>query len=269
MSNGLDDVVGIGNAIVDVLSTTDDEFLAHNGLVKGTMTLIDADQAQALYTKLKSTVECSGGSAANTMAGLASLGGSGRYLGKVRDDELGRVFREDIRSAGVEFDTEPATGGPGTGRCLVLVTPDGQRTMQTFLGASATLTPDDVDPEAVRGARYTYLEGYLWDPPPAKQAFLRAAELAHQSGRKVALSLSDPFGVERHRAEFRDLVERHVDVLFGNESEIVALYESADFDEAVRALKGQCELITVTRGERGAVVLNGEGIVATVEAERP
>jgi len=266
MSNGLD-VVGIGNAIVDVLSATDDDFLARNGLVKGTMTLIDADQSEAIYARLESVVECSGGSAANTMAGLASLGGSGRYLGKVRDDALGRVFRDDIRAAGVGFDSEPATRGPGTGRCLVLVTPDGQRTMQTFLGASATLTPDDIDPDAVRGAKYTYLEGYLWDPPAAKQAFLRAAELAHRAGRKVALSLSDPFCVERHREEFRDLVARHVDVLFGNEAEILALYESGTLEEALRSLKGQCELTTVTRGAQGAVVLDRDGVVASVGAE--
>jgi sugar/nucleoside kinase (ribokinase family) len=267
MSTG-SDVVGIGNAIVDVLSATDDDFLAQNGLVKGTMTLIDADQADAIYARLSSVVECSGGSAANTMAGLASLGSNGRYVGKVRDDALGRVFRDDIRASGVGFDTGPAIRGPGTGRCLVLVTPDGQRTMQTFLGASATLTQNDIDPEAVSAAKYTYLEGYLWDPPAAKQAFLHAAELAHEAGRKVALSLSDPFCVERHREEFRDLVAGHVDVLFGNEAEILALYESGSFEEAVRALKGQCELITVTRGAQGAVVLDRGGVVASVEAER-
>ena len=251
-------MIGIGNAIVDVLADTDDDFLMRHGLAKGTMTLIDAGRAAELYGLLAETVECSGGSAANTMVGLASLGSRAGYIGKVRDDPLGGVFARELRKTGCEFRTPPASTGPGTGRCVVLVTPDAQRTMQTFLGVSATLAPEDVDAELIAGARVTYLEGYLWDPPPAKQAFVEAARLAHSAGRKVALSLSDPFCVERHRGEFRDLVENHVDLLFANEAEIVSLYEADGFDSALGSLRGACELAALTRGGAGSVVLAGE-----------
>jgi sugar/nucleoside kinase (ribokinase family) len=260
------DVVGIGNAIVDVLANVSDGFLARHGLAKGVMTLIDADRAVELHREMENRVECSGGSAANTVAGIASLGGSAAYVGMVRDDPLGDVFRRDIRAAGVEFETAPAEEGPPTGRCLVLVTPDAQRTMQTFLGASATLAPGDVDEETIARARITYLEGYLWDPPPAKQAFLRAAEVAHAAGRKVALSLSDAFCVERHRAEFRDLLGEHVDVLLANESEVLSLYETADLDDALDRLRADCETAAVTRGAAGSVVLSG-GRTLSVEAD--
>jgi sugar/nucleoside kinase (ribokinase family) len=260
------DVVGIGNAIVDVLANTNEAFLARHGLVKGAMTLIDAERALDLYREMEERVECSGGSAANTVVGIVSLGGRAAYIGKVRDDPLGHVFRDDIRDAGVAFGTEPALEGPPTGRCLVLVTDDAQRTMQTFLGASATLTPADVDEETIERARITYLEGYLWDPPPAKQAFLRATEIAHRAGRKVALSLSDAFCVERHRAEFRELVERHVDILLANESELVALYEVEEIDRAVLLLAGECETAAVTRGAEGSIVVQG-GATFSVAAE--
>jgi sugar/nucleoside kinase (ribokinase family) len=252
------DVVGLGNAIVDVLSHTNEAFLAVHGMAKGAMTLVEADRALEIYRLMEGCVECSGGSAANTMVVLASLGGDAAYVGKVRDDGLGQVFRRDIRAAGVAFDTPPASSGPPTGRCLILVTPDAQRTMNTYLGASATLNSDDVDPAVIESARITFLEGYLWDPEPAKQAFLEAAKIAHAAGRKVALSLSDPFCVLRHRAEFRDLVEGHVDVLLANEEEVLSLYDAPGFDEALARLRGSCEVAAVTRGARGSVLVSGE-----------
>lgn len=262
-------VLGVGNAIVDVLSTVDDAYLERRGLPKGSMQLIDAERADALYGQIEGGVQCSGGSAANTIAGLLSLGSRAAYIGKVAGDELGRAFVADIRRTGAEFRTRPLGEGPGTARCLIYVTPDAQRTMMTFLGASALLTPEDIDEELVRRARVTYLEGYLFDPPPAQQAFVKAAELAHAGGNKVALSLSDSFCVDRHRGEFRELVERHVDVLFANEDEIVSLYEAANFDEAAEAVAGRCEIAALTRGARGAVVLGpGERVeipVAPVE----
>jgi len=250
-------VLGIGNAIVDVLTHTDDAFLESHGMAKGSMTLIDGDRAEELYAKIDAGVECSGGSAANSMVGIASLGGEARYIGKVRDDALGALFARDIREAGVAFDTAAATDGPPTARCLVYVTSDAQRTMQTLLGASATLGPDDIDEQAVRGAAITFLEGYLWDPEPAKRAFLRAAEIAHGAGGKVALTLSDPFCVERHRESFRDLAENHVDILFANEAEIISLYQASTLEEAIDCLKGKCEIAAITLGERGSLVVKG------------
>jgi sugar/nucleoside kinase (ribokinase family) len=255
MSNVMTDVLGVGNAIVDVLASADDRFLQENELTKGAMTLIDAARAEALYAKMTDTIECSGGSAGNTMAGIASFGGRAGYIGKVNDDRLGRIFGDDIRKVGVGYETSPAPDGPPTGRCLVLVTPDAQRTMQTFLGASATLTPDDIDPEVVSAAQITYLEGYLWDPPPAKEAFIKAAGIAHAAGRQVALSLSDSFCVDRHREEFRRLIEEHVDVVFANEDEILSLYQTSDFEEAAEALQGHCDVAAVTRGASGSVIL--------------
>jgi sugar/nucleoside kinase (ribokinase family) len=260
------DVVGIGNAIVDVLSDATDELLSLHALVKGTMTLIDAERAEGLYSELDSKIECSGGSAANTMAGIASLGGAGAYIGKVKDDQLGKLFGADIEAAGVEFRTAPASRGPGTGRCLVLVTPDAQRTMLTYLGASATLTPADIDRGLIEGSAITYLEGYLWDPPPAKEAFLEAARIAHAAGREVALSLSDRFCVERHRADLLNFIRDHVDLLFANEDEVICLSEASDFDAAARELRGLCRLAALTRGAAGSVVLAGGEPVA-IEAE--
>ncbi|MBK8907312.1 MAG: adenosine kinase [Rhodospirillales bacterium] len=260
------DVIGVGNAIVDVLAHADEAFIAANGLNKGTMTLIDAATADALYDRMGPAVEVSGGSAANTIAGLASLGGRGAFVGKVRDDQFGAIFRHDIRSLGIAFDTAPARDGPATGRCLIFVTPDAHRTMQTCLGISAELDPEDIDEAAVAAAGITYLEGYLWDRPRAKQAFVKAANTAHAAGRKVALSLSDPFCVDRHRADFLDLVTEHVDVLFANEDEIVSLYQVHAFDEAIRHVRGHCEVAALTRSEKGAVVLSKEQL-HVLEAE--
>lgn len=250
------DVAGIGNAIVDVIAKAEDAFLAANGLIKDEMRLMDAAEAEALYAKMGPGLEMSGGSAGNTMAGIASLGGRGAFIGKVADDQLGRVYRHDIRAAGVAFDTADLTDGTPTGRCLILVTPDAHRTMSTFLGACNKLTPADIDPAVIQASQVTYMEGYLWDPPAAKEAFLKAAAIAHAAGRKVALSLSDSFCVHRHHDSFLSLVEGHVDILFANESEICALYKS-DWDGAVKAVAGHCEVAVLTRGEKGAVIQAG------------
>ena len=254
------DVVGIGNAIVDVLAHADDGFLEGRGLAKGAMTLVDAVASDALYGDMGPGIECSGGSAANTIASLASLGGRSAFIGKVRDDQLGAVFRHDIRASGVAFDTPAATDGLPTARCLILVTPDAQRTMQTFLGASQGLGPDDIDTDLIAAARLTYLEGYLWDPPRAKEAFVFAAAAAHQAGREVALSLSDPFCVDRHREDFRDLVAGHVDVLFANEEEIKSLYREDTFDGALQKVRGHCRVAALTRGAKGSVVISGDQV---------
>jgi sugar/nucleoside kinase (ribokinase family) len=259
------DVVGIGNAIVDVIAHADDAFLAREALVKGTMTLIDAPRADALYQMMGPAIEASGGSAGNTMAGIASLGGKGAYIGKVRDDFLGQVFRHDITAIGVRFETLAATSGPGTARCLILVTPDGQRTMNTYLGACVELGPADIDPDAVAAAQITYLEGYLFDPPQAQEAFKKAAAIAHATGRKVALSLSDPFCVGRHRAPFRELVDGHVDILFANEAEICSLYETADFAAAAAAVRGHVAIAALTRSAAGSVIL-ADGVEHRVAA---
>jgi sugar/nucleoside kinase (ribokinase family) len=254
------DVAGIGNAIVDVLSHADDAKLQALGLSKGVMTLIDADQAEAIYAQMGPGVECSGGSVANSIAGLAALGGKGAYIGKVKDDQLGQVFRHDLRTLGVAFDTAAGNDGAATARCLILVTPDAQRTMQTFLGACVALGPDDIDETVIANAQVTYLEGYLWDPPQAKEAFRKAARIAHEAGRKVALSLSDPFCVDRHRAEFLELLADHVDIVFANEAEITSLYQT-DFDSALRLVRGHCDVAAITRSEKGSVVISGDQVV--------
>ena len=252
------DVIGIGNALVDILSHADDALLARQGLVKGTMHLVDEARAHDLYAAMGPGVEMSGGSAANTVVGVASFGGRAHYVGKVRDDQLGEVFGHDLRATGVGYDTPRATSGPPTGRCLILVTPDAQRTMSTFLGASVRLGPADVDRRLIARGKILYLEGYLFDPPEAQEAFRAAAAIAHEAGRKVALTLSDPFCVERHRAAFLDLVEHHVDILFANELEICALYQVRDFDAALPHVRGHCELAALTRSAKGSVLVNGD-----------
>jgi sugar/nucleoside kinase (ribokinase family) len=265
MNSAVIDVVGIGNAIVDVIAHADERFLADEELAKGAMTLIDAERAESLYRKIGPAIESSGGSAGNTMAGIASLGGAGGYIGKVRDDLLGEVFRHDITAIGVRFDTPAATAGPGTARCLVLVTPDGQRTMGTYLGACVELGPEDIDAALIGAAQITYLEGYLFDPPRAQQAFRAAAAVAHGAGRQVALSLSDPFCVGRHRAAFRELVAGEVDILFANEAEICSLYETDDFAAAAAAVRRHVAVAALTRSAAGSVVLAG-GASHTVAA---
>jgi sugar/nucleoside kinase (ribokinase family) len=255
MTTAAIDVLGIGNAIVDVIAHSDEAFLEREALAKGAMTLIDAARAEALYRRMGPAVESSGGSTANTMAGIASLGGSGAYIGKVRDDLLGEVFRHDLTAQGVRFETPAASDGPGTARCLIFVTADGQRTMGTYLGACVELGPGDIDPALVGAAEITYLEGYLFDPPQAQLAFREAAAIAHMAGRRVALSLSDPFCVGRHRALFRDLVDGYVDILFANEAEICSLYETVDFAAAAAAVRGQVAIAALTRSAAGSVIL--------------
>jgi adenosine kinase len=251
------DVIGIGNAIVDVLGRTDDDFLVLQKMPKGSMSLIDEARAEAIYSAMGPATEISGGSAANTMVGVASLGGRAAFVGKVKQDGLGRVFAHDIRAAGVAFTTQAAKDGPSTARCYILVTPDGERTMNTYLGAAQNLRPP-MSRRGDRAAAITYLEGYLWDPKDAKEAFRKAAKIAHDAGRTVALTLSDSFCVDRYRGEFRVLLhERVVDLVFANESELKSLYETADFDTALAGLQKDAKLAVVTRSEKGAVVLNG------------
>lgn len=268
MSDAAHDVVALGNAIVDVLSQTDDAFLQRHALAKGGMMLIDEDQARALYGDMGPGEEHSGGSAANTVVGVAAMGGRSAFVGRVQNDQLGEVFTHDIRAAGVTFDPPEAKAGLATARCLILVTDDAQRTMNTFLGASTQLGPDDVDPDLILGASITYLEGYLWDPEPAKSAFRKAMEIAKAGGRDVALSLSDAFCVDRHRAEFLDLVGGPVDILFANEAEILSLYQVDSFDEAVSAVREDAPIAVLTRGEQGCVVVT-PGEILTVGAKAP
>jgi sugar/nucleoside kinase (ribokinase family) len=259
-------VTGIGNAIVDVIAHADEDFLAAQGLTKGSMMLIDDVRAHALYAQMAPGKESSGGSAANTMAGLASLGGRGAYIGKVGRDQLGEVFTHDIRAAGLHFATAPAADGTPTARCLILVTADAQRTMNTFLGACVDLGPEDIDEALIQRSQVTYLEGYLFDKPRAKSAFRRAAEVARGAGRKVALSLSDSFCVDRHRSEFLQLVEEHVDILFANEGEILSLFQTSSLEAAIAALKGRVEVAALTHGAAGSYVF-AEGDVVHVAAE--
>lgn len=254
------DVVGIGNALVDVLSQEGEDFLAAQGLIKGAMQLVDEPRARELYAAMGPAVEVSGGSAANTIVGVASFGGRAHYIGKVRDDQLGEVFSHDLRAVGVGYSTPAATSGPSTGRCLIVVTPDAQRTLTTYLGASSQLGPADVDPDLIARAGILYLEGYLFDPSEAQRAFRVAAEMAHAAGRTVALTLSDPFCVGRHREAFLDLVEHHVDILFANEAEIRALYTASDFDAALQQVRRHCAVAALTRSERGSVVVAGEEV---------
>jgi sugar/nucleoside kinase (ribokinase family) len=254
------DVVGLGNALVDVLSHEADSFLDEHGLVRGAMDLIDTERAELLYGSMGPATEISGGSAANTMVGVASLGGTSAFVGRVRDDTLGKVFAHDVRAAGVEFVTAPATSGQPTGRCLIVVTPDAERTLNTYLGAAAEFGPEDVDADVVAGAQITYLEGYLWDQPRAKEAFRHAARLAHDAGRRVALTLSDGFCVDRHRADFVELIEREVDILFANEGEICSLYEVDEFDAALQRVNHHCEIAALTRSAKGSLIVRGEEV---------
>jgi fructokinase len=260
------DILAIGNAIVDVVAPADEAFLAAHAMTKGTMALIDAGAADALYAAMPPGQESSGGSAANTAAVAAMLGARVAYLGKVADDTLGKVFRHDITAAGVHYPTPALTGGAPTARCLIVVTPDGQRTMNTYLGACVAFAEADVDKAAVGSASVLYLEGYLFDPPAAQAAFYAAADAAHAAGRRVALSLSDAFCVGRHRAAFRALVAEHVDILFANEAEISSLYETDDFDAAVELARDDVALAALTRSAAGSVIVQG-GETVMVAAE--
>jgi sugar/nucleoside kinase (ribokinase family) len=257
------DVLCVGNALVDVIAHADEAFLDRHGMAKGGMQLIEDADAHALYADMGPGVEISGGSAANTAAGIASFGGSVAFVGKVADDQLGEVFAHDLRAVGVSFDTRPASeaeaAGAATGRCLILVTPDAQRTLNTYLGMAGRIAPDDIDPDLVAQAAVVYCEGYLWDQPDAKAAIAKAMDAARAAGRKVAFTLSDGFCVDRHRAEFLELAEGRVDVLFANEVEICSLYETDDFDEALERVAGQVEIACLTRSEKGSLVVTGDG----------
>jgi len=254
------DLLAIGNALVDVLAHASDEFLDEqkdkHRMLRDSMNLINENRAVELYGEMGPAVEMSGGSAANTMACFASLGGNGAYIGKVADDQLGEVFRHDIKSIGVNYDTTPLAVGAPTGRCMILVTPDGHRTMNTFLGAAVELGPDDIDEDLVAASAITYLEGYLFDPPQAMKAFVKAAKRAHAAGNKVALTLSDPFCVDRHREAFKELVDHHVDILFANEQEIMSLYEVMEWDQVPSIVEQKCEVACLTRSEQGSLILS-------------
>jgi adenosine kinase len=257
------DVLGIGNAIVDVIARTEEDFLLKQGMRKGTMALIDEPRAEAIYSAMGPAIESSGGSAANTIVGLASLGARAAFIGKVKDDTLGRAFAHDIRAAGVAYATPPAADGASTARCYVLVTPDGERTMNTYLGAAQDLRPDDIDADVVAASTILYLEGYLWDPKNAKDAFVKAAQIAHEAERTVALTLSDAFCVDRWRAEFLHLMRsRTVDLIFANEAELHSLYETSDFNTAVAALRADVGTAVVTRSEKGCLVIGPDGTEA-------
>jgi sugar/nucleoside kinase (ribokinase family) len=258
------DVLGIGNAIVDVMARTEEDFLVAEGLSKSTMHLIDAARAETLHAHMQGTaIERSGGSAGNTAAGVASLGGRAAFIGKVADDALGALYRDDMHATGVYFETLPLTGGAPTARSMILITPDGERTMNTYLGACQALGPADIDEDVVTASAITYLEGYLWDPPEAKKAFRRAAEIAHNAGRKVSITLSDAFCVDRFRAEFLDLIRtRTVDILFANDSELKSLYTTSSLEAAVAAIGKDCELTAVTVGSDGALVVTPGGVTA-------
>jgi sugar/nucleoside kinase (ribokinase family) len=257
------DVCGVGNALVDVIAPSSDAFLDQHNISKGAMTLIfDEPAVETLYAAMAPGKEVSGGSAANTLAGIASFGGRGAYIGKVANDQLGQVFTHDLNAGGVAFDTPPRNGSPSTGRCLINVTPDGQRSMSTFLGCSPLLSGADLDGNKIAGAGIVFLEGYLFDAPEAKAAFVTAAQIAHDNGRKVALTLSDLFCVDRHKDAFVDLVANHIDILFGNEAEIIALYDAPSFEAALDAARTNCELVALTRSEKGSVLARGGEVVA-------
>lgn len=273
MSNTQYDLCAIGNALVDVLSHASEEFItaqdAMYGMKKGTMTLINQRRAVELYAAMGPAVESSGGSAGNTIAGFASFGGRGAYIGKVADDQLGQVFRHDLKSMGVAYNTQPLVLSEATGRCLILVTPDAQRTMNTYLGAAVSLSSHDIDEDMIAASKVTYLEGYLFDDETAKAAFRLAAEIAHKAGQKVSLSLSDPFCVDRHRADFIDLIENHVDILFANEDEIKSLYQVDDFDKAVQAVRYKCEVAALTRSDKGSVIVADDRLIEVVAESLP
>src|SRR6201996_4859642 len=263
MTSAKYDVLGIGNAIFDVLVQTDEGFLASHGMTKGGMALIDEARAGSIYRDMGPATKMSGGSAANTIVGIASLGARAAYVGKVRDDEVGRLYTNDIRAAQVAFDTKAAVGGPATGCSYILVTPDGERTMNTYLGAAQELTPDDIDEAQVAASAILYLEGYLWDPKSAKDAFVKASSIAHGAGRQVALTLSDSFCVDRYRDEFIGLMRNGTaDLIFANEAELHSLYQTSDFDTALTQLRKDVKLGVVTRSEKGCVVASNEGVIS-------
>ena len=255
------DVAAIGNAIVDVIAPASDDFLREEGLVKGSMALVDDVRATSLYSRMAAAVEASGGSAGNTVAGVASLGGRAAHIGKIGRDQLGDVFAHDMDAIGARFAGGRMDDATPTGRCLISVTPDGERTMSTFLGAAALLAPADVDPAVIEAAKIVYLEGYLFDPEDARRAFAKAAGLARTSERLIALTLSDAFVIDRHRRALLGFIDAEVDILFANQAEIASLFETPDFEAAVEAVRGRAKIAAITCGERGSVIVAGDAIV--------
>jgi sugar/nucleoside kinase (ribokinase family) len=255
------DVLTIGNAIVDVIAKVEDDFVTLENLVKGSMNLIDETRAETLYAHMGPATEVSGGSAGNTAAGIASFGARAAYFGKVRNDQLGRIFSHDMTAQGVHFASEPATEGPATARSFILVTPDGERTMNTYLGACVNLDPSDIDASVVRDTRITYMEGYLYDKPAAMEAFREASRVARSANRLTAITLSDSFCVERHRAEFLDLIRRQIDIVFANETELKSLYQTQNYAGAVDAIRNDCAVAVLTRSEKGSMVVRGNETV--------
>jgi sugar/nucleoside kinase (ribokinase family) len=267
MADAKYDVLGVGNAIFDVLVKTDEAFLASHGMTKGSMALIDEDRAAAIYRDMGPATEMSGGSGANTIVGISSLGARAAFVGKVKDDQIGNLYTHDIRAAGVAFATKPASDGPATGCSYILVTGDGERTMNTYLGAAQRLSPADIDADEIAASKIVYLEGYLWDPKDAKDAFVKASQIAHQAGRQVALTLSDAFCVDRYRGEFVELMRNGtVDLIFANEAELHSLYQTSDFDTALKQLRSDAKLGVVTRSEKGCVVASKDGVIAVPAA---
>lgn len=266
MSNPPIDVLAMGNAMVDVLANVDEGFITHHDLKRGAMSLIDEKRAVELYAMMPSPMEMSGGSAGNTIAGLASFGGRGAYIGKVAQDPLGEAFRNDMKSMGVIYETQPIIIGAKTGLCLVMVSDDGERTMNTYLGAGLHLSPEDIDADLISSAAITYLEGYMFDPQHAKQAFSIAAEIAHAAGRLISMTLSDAFCVERHRDDFQAFVEQNTNILFANETEITALYKTNTFEEAVKIIADKCDIAVLTRGAEGSVIVS-DGEIIEIKAE--
>ncbi len=262
MKNAAIDVLGIGNAIVDVIARVEDGFVTGHGLVKGSMNLIDEERAERLYADMGPAIEISGGSAGNTVAGIASFGGKAAYFGKVKNDQLGAVFRHDMRAQGVRFDSAAAEVGPATARSFILVTPEGERTMNTYLGACVNLTTADIDIDTVVAARLTYMEGYLWDRPEAMEAFRLAARIARDHDRMTSITLSDSFCVERHRESFLDLIRNDINIVFANESEIKSLYQTQSFDGALQAIRRDCPIAVLTRSAAGCVVVRGDEVHA-------
>jgi sugar/nucleoside kinase (ribokinase family) len=254
-------VVGIGNALVDVIAHASDGFLAEHDLIKGRMDLVDTDRAVSLYEALGSAVEMSGGSAANTMCGVASFGGTAAYVGKVTDDELGDAFGHDLLAVGVQFRPGDHRNEIPTGRCIIVVTPDAERTMNTFLGASSMLGVEDLDDDAIAAGKVLYMEGYLYDRNEAKAAFRHAAAVAHAADRLVSLTLSDSFCVDRHRDDFHSLVSDEVDLLFGNEAELISLYQTDTFDQAITELRRHCQMAAITVGARGSIIVTGDDLI--------
>ena len=255
------DLLGIGNSVVDVLYKVDDEFIKNNKLEKGVMTLIDGEKAEKFYSKLKQGLEVAGGSVANSTVGFASLSGKPAFIGKIKDDNLGKSFCKSLADNKVFYKTEPILEGPGTARCFIFVTPDAQRTMNTYIGACSLLSPKDIDEELVKNSRITYLEGYCWEEQLAKESLIKAAEIAHKADNKVSLTLSDPFCVERHRDEFKDLVKKHIDILFANEIEAKKLCQTENFDESIKEISEITEIAAITKSEKGAEICNGKEVI--------